>query len=117
MAILDAGTELEEKDAAAATAATTAVKDEETALAVPALGEAVASTAAADSSSKWSVVALNATQKVAFSRWCKKQSISIGEMSNASELKSAWLLSPENAKSILIKSTRQPGDEGREWLQ
>ena len=112
LAILDAGMEVEQQDAAAATAAA-AIKDEEAGLA---LGEALAVPAPAEegsgsSSSKKaagrpaSVVPLSGSQKVAFSRWCKKQSISIAEMSNANELKSAWLLSPENAKSILIKST------------
>ena len=113
LAILDAGMEVEAIDAAAATAAAAAIKDEEAGLA---LGEALAVPAPAEegsssSSSKKaagrpaSVVPLSGSQKVAFSRCCKKQSISIAEMSNANELKSSWLLSPENAKSILIKST------------
>ena len=110
LAILDAGMELEQQDAAAATAAA-AIKDEEAGLA---LGEALAVPAPAEegsgsSSSKkgrpGSAVPLSGSQKVAFSRWCKKQSVSIAEVSNANELKSAWLLSPENAKSIIIKST------------
>ena len=52
---------------------------------------------------------LSGTERVAFSRWCQKQSVSLKDMdsSQIGEIKSAWLVNPAEAKSRVVTSTTQ----------